>query len=350
MQAIVARLQNNILQPFLEDIDIPHFNDNEVLIKVKKTGICGSDLHLFTGNCFSGVKSFPQIIGHEFSGIIEKKGKNVAGFECGDYIASESVVSCGKCTNCKVVEKNNCNNAELIGFTKPGAFADYICIDYRYIHKINSFINKFGEEKGLVLGALLEPLGCAYKAIFLINRKNDFDKKNFIVLGAGPIGLSAVWLLSTLTTANIYLVDEVQDRLNLAKNMHCKLIKTHISEDFFSSSILPKSDFIFETSGIPLNLNTTVPKVLNSNSAMIYISRNAVNLNVSMDTFVSNDFTLVGSRGHRGAFSHLINIILNQNIDSLLNIVEKKQLSLFELPKVLKDKKNFIKGKIIVSI
>lgn len=350
MQAVVVKCQNNVLKPFLEDTDIPVFYDNEVLIKVKKTGICGSDLHLFTKKGFSGAKSFPQIIGHEFSGIIEKKGKNVAGLECGDYIASESVVSCGKCGNCKIIEKNNCNNAELIGFTKPGAFAEYICIDYRHVHKINSLINNFGEEKGLILGALLEPLGCAYKAIFLINQNHNFDNKNFIVLGAGPIGLGAVWLLSSLTTANVYLVDEVQDRLNLAKNMRCKLVKAHISEDFFSSTVIPNADFIFETSGVSLNLNNIVPKFLNTNSTMIYVSRNAVNLNVSMDTFVSNDFTLVGSRGHRGAFPYLIKLMLNQNVDSLLNIVEKKQISLSELPEAIRNKRNFIKGKIIVNI
>lgn len=350
MQAVVVRLQNNILQPFLEDIDVPHVNNNEVLIKIKKTGICGSDIHLFTENKFSGKKTFPQIIGHEFSGIIEEKGENVTGLACGDYVASESVVSCGKCKNCEIIEKNNCNNAELIGFTRHGAFAEYVCIDYRHVHKINSFIKKFGEEKGLILGALLEPLGCAYKAIFLINKMHDFDKKNFVVLGAGPIGLGAAWLLSTLTTANVYLVDEVQTRLNLARNMRCILINAHISDEFFSSGIIPKSDFIFETSGIKLNLNNIVPVFLNSNSVMIYVSRNAVNLNVLMDTFVSNDFTLIGSRGHRGAFPDLINLMLKQNVDSLLTIVERKQISLSELVEVIKDKNNLIKGKIIVNI
>lgn len=350
MQALVVRKKNGKCIPFIENVNIPECKDNEVLIKVKKVGICGSDFHLFNQRVFSGAQNFPQIIGHEFSGIIVKMGNAVRGFNINDTIASESVVTCGNCRKCSIIEHLNCGNADLIGFTKPGAFAQYVCIDYRHIHKINKLISKYGREKGLVLGSLLEPLGCAYKAIFLVNKNHNFNTRNFLIWGAGPIGLGATWLLTTMTKANVFLIDENKNRLELAKRMNCKTINAHISEDFLKSSILPRIDFLFETSGTSMNLDNLVPNNFNSNATVIYVSRNAIKLNVSMDTFVSNDFCLIGSRGHRGSFPHLINLILNNNIESLLDIVEPNEVSLYDLPKTLLNPDNLSKGKIIVNI
>ena len=350
MQALVVSFENGNLKPNLENLIPPICKDNEVLIEVSKTGICGSDFHLFSKKGFSGAQTFPQIIGHEFSGRIVHMGNCVTGFCIGDYVASESVVTCGKCKECNILNEYNCNNADLIGFTKPGAFAEYICIDFHHVHTINSLIEKYGKEKGLLLGTILEPLGCAFKSIFLVNKNHDFDNKNFIIFGAGPIGLGAVWLLSTMTSANIFLVDEVASRLERARNMRCKTICEHISEEFINSGKLPKADFLFETSGVSVDLDCIVPALFNSNATMIYIARNGVKIRASMDTFVSNDFTLIGSRGHRKSFPSLIKIMLNVKIDNLLDIVESKQISLNDLPQVLVDSENLYKGKIIVNI
>lgn len=350
MQALVIRNENGKCVPYLENVDVPECKENEVLIEVQKVGICGSDFHLFTPRGFSGAQSFPQIIGHEFSGTVVKTGNSVSGFCAGDVIASESVVTCGKCSDCSIINRMNCGNAELIGFTKPGAYAQYICIDYRHIHKIDKLISRFGTEKGFLLGSLLEPLGCAYKAIFLVNKNHDFKNKNFVIWGAGPIGLGAAWLLSTITEANVFLIDENKQRLTLAKNMNCKTINAHISDEFLNSGILPKIDFLFETSGALLDFDRLVPFYFNSDATMIYISRNAVKFNVSMDTFVSNDFCLIGSRGHRGAFPKLIDFMVNNDVENLLDIVEPEEVALSDLPEILVNSENFSKGKIIVNL
>ncbi len=350
MQALVVRNEKGKCVPYLENVDIPKCNENEVLIEVEKVGICGSDFHLFTPGGFSGAQNFPQIIGHEFSGTVVEIGKAVQGFCVGDVIASESVVTCGKCENCSIINQLNCGNAELIGFTKSGAYAQYVSIDYRHIHKIDKLIFKFGLEKGLLLGSLLEPLGCAYKAIFLVNKNHEFKNKNFVIWGAGSIGLGASWLLTTITEADVFLIDENKERLALAKNMKCKVINAHISEEFFNSGILPKIDFLFETSGVPLDFDRIVPLCFNSDATVIYISRNAVRLNVSMDTFVSNDFCLVGSRGHRGSFSQIIDLMVNNNVANLLDIVEPVEVTLSDLPEVLVNSESFSKGKIIVNL
>lgn len=351
MKAIVVREENNKLVCKLEECPVPVCNNTEVLIKIIKTGICGSDFHLFTKNAFSGAKKFPQIIGHEFTGQIVEMGCDVKGFNKFDYIASESVVSCGKCKNCTIIENLNCKNAELIGFTKPGAFAEYICMDYRHIHSIDKLISKYGIEKGINYGTILEPLGCSYKALFLVNKNHDFDNKKIAIFGAGPIGLGAAWILSQKTKGNIFLFDSDENRLNLAKNINCKRINTTLSDSYFENNKeIGPFDFCIECSGVQLDFNKLINNFFNSDSTFIYIARNNQKQLFAFDDIVSNDFTIIGSRGHRGAFNPLIDLICTKDTSGLDLLITNTNFHLNDVPSIVTNPKYSTEGKIIVSI
>lgn len=351
MKAIFVREKEEQITCNLEECEIPSFNSTEVLIKVIKTGICGSDFHLFSKNKFSGAKKFPQIIGHEFTGQIIDFGDKVTGFNKGDYIASESVVSCGKCENCNIIENLNCKNADLVGFTKPGAFAEYICMDYRHIHSINALIKKYGFTEGLKYGTVLEPLGCSYKALFLVNKNHNFDNKKVAIFGAGPIGLGAAWILSQKTKADIYLFDSAEYRLNLAEKINCKKIQVNLTDDYFEKeNSFGTFDFCLECSGAKLDYNKLINSFFNSDATFIYIARNNHKQLFSFDDIVSNDFTVIGSRGHRGAFSPLINLLCEKDTSGLDLLIHDSDFHLQDVPSIVTNPEYSKQGKIIISI
>lgn len=158
------------------DAPIPKIKSNEVLLKVKSVGLCGTDLHIYGGGMNLPT---PLTMGHEFSGLIAAVGVAVKNFKKGDRVVGEHVISCGKCYDCLLGKPNLCAQAKVIGLHLPGALAEYIAIPANLIYKIPSALS-FEEA------ALIEPLSIAYYAV----KKAGFILgKKVAVIGQGPIGL-----------------------------------------------------------------------------------------------------------------------------------------------------------------
>ena len=167
------------------DIPVPEVGADEVLIKVKASSICGSDLGIYKYTSAYSKMTLPVVMGHEFSGEIVEAGKKVSSFHVGDRVLSESVKACGVCRFCKEGRSNLCEESTLFGIHTAGGFAEYISVPYKLLHKVPD--NMTYED-----AALVEPLSNAFHFVRDITpfRINDF----VVVQGCGPIGLYSAQL------------------------------------------------------------------------------------------------------------------------------------------------------------
>lgn len=182
----------------------PQIQDNEILMKVKKVGICGTDLHIYNG----GMKvPSPLILGHEFVGDVVRAGKDVANIQVGDRAVAEHVVGCRECSHCLKGEKNLCKVPTIIGINRPGALAEFISIPAELVFKIPA-------ELSYDEGVLVEPLSIAVYAV----RKADVDVGDRVaVVGQGPIGL-LVDFVAKASGGTVSGFDKHDNRLAYAKN------------------------------------------------------------------------------------------------------------------------------------
>lgn len=219
----------------INDINIPKPKSDEVLVKVKATAICGSDLHLyFWDEQAKRWKSpLPMIIGHEFSGEVIEVGKDVHFLDVGDKIAAESHIPCGKCYLCKTGRMHICQNMLIYGIqTSQGSFAEYTTLPGSIAYKLPDNISY--EE-----GALFEPFGVAMHAI---ERAQILPGDTVVVLGGGPIGLFCLQL-ARISGAAPLIISEVQDtRLKMAKNFNVADVVINANKENVVKRVLEITD------------------------------------------------------------------------------------------------------------
>jgi threonine 3-dehydrogenase len=194
----------------LEEVEIPELGPEDVLVKVKATALCGTDLHIYEWSTWAqnaGIEP-PLIMGHEFSGEIVEVGDAVVDLIPGDYVAGETHIPCGKCYQCKNGQQHICGNLTLYGVHTNGCFAEYTKIPSICARKIPSSISP-------EIGAVLEPLGTALRTSLEIK----VSGKNVAVIGCGPIGLFVVACSRAMGAANIIATDVVNERLQLSEKV-----------------------------------------------------------------------------------------------------------------------------------
>ena len=206
----------------LEEVEIPTLGPEDVLVKVKATALCGTDLHIYEWSTWAqnaGIEP-PLIMGHEFSGEIVDVGDAVVDLSPGDYIAGETHIPCGKCYQCKNGLQHICGNLRIYGVHTNGCFGEYTKIPAICAHKIPSSISP-------EMGAVLEPLGTALRTSLGIK----VSGKNVAVLGCGPIGLFAVASSRAMGAATIIATEIVNERLQLSKEVGADVSLNPTKED-----------------------------------------------------------------------------------------------------------------------
>ncbi|MDJ0910903.1 MAG: L-threonine 3-dehydrogenase [Woeseiaceae bacterium] len=207
MRALVkAKAERGI---WMEDIPKPQIGHNDVLIKINKTAICGTDIHIFKWDDWaSNTIPVPMAVGHEFSGEIVECGIEVKGFEPGDRVSAEGHVTCGVCRNCRAGRRHLCRNAVGIGVNRPGAFAEYISVPAFNVFKLPDAITDD-------MAAILDPLGNATHTALSF----DLVGEDVLITGAGPIGVMAVAIARYAGARHIVITDVNDYRLGLAEKM-----------------------------------------------------------------------------------------------------------------------------------
>jgi L-iditol 2-dehydrogenase len=200
----------------IEERPEPDIGDGDILIKVKACAICGTDLRIFK----SGHHSLkpPQIIGHEISGIIEKKGRDVSDFKLGERVAVDPIVSCGSCYYCKRGMTNLCSTfkktTEAFGYYYPGGFAEYMAIPEKAIKRGN--LIRIPDSISFEEAAIAEPMGCALNGE-LLSQTGAGD--TVLIIGAGPIGVMHASLARVLGATNIVISEISDNRLKMAEDI-----------------------------------------------------------------------------------------------------------------------------------
>jgi len=208
-----AALLTGIKQIEIRQVPDPKIiHDTDVLVKIKTVGVCGSDIHYFSsGKIGTQIVQFPFIVGHEAAGIVEKTGKKVKRVKAGQRIAIDPALSCGCCDQCKAGRENTCRKLLFLGNPKQmaGCLSEYIVLDEQCCYPI---------EKKMTFdrAALSEPLAIG---VYAVKRSMLSAQANVAVLGAGPIGMSVLYVLRTNKVGNIYITDKVEERLQYSKKL-----------------------------------------------------------------------------------------------------------------------------------
>ena len=194
---------------WLETTQKPKIGHNDVLIRVNRTAICGTDIHIYQWDDWaSNTIPVPMAVGHEFSGEIVETGIEVKGYEIGDRVSAEGHVTCGVCRNCRAGRRHLCRSAVGIGVNRPGAFAEYIAVPAFNIFKLPDVITDD-------MAAILDPFGNATHTALSF----DLVGEDVLITGAGPIGIMAVAIARFAGARHIVITDVNDYRLGLAKKM-----------------------------------------------------------------------------------------------------------------------------------
>ena len=194
---------------WMDDVPVPEIGINDVLIKIKKTSICGTDVHIYNWDEWAQktIKT-PMVIGHEFVGSVEKIGSNVHDLNIGDLVSGEGHIVCGRCRNCLAGRRHLCMNTNGVGVNRDGAFAEYLSIPITNVWHCDPSIP-------LDIISCFDPFGNAVHTALSF----DLVGEDALITGAGPIGIMAVAVAKKAGARHVVITDVNPYRLELARKM-----------------------------------------------------------------------------------------------------------------------------------
>jgi threonine 3-dehydrogenase len=207
MKALVKRKAEQGL--WMEDVPEPTTGVNDVLIKVDRTGICGTDVHIYEWDAWAKKTiPVPMVVGHEFVGEVVEVGSNVLDFHPGEVVSGEGHVVCGRCRNCLAGRRHLCKDTQGIGVNRTGAFAEYIALPMTNVWHHASDIDRD-------IAAIFDPFGNAVHTALSFPVLGE----DVLITGAGPIGLMAAAVVRHAGARHVVITDVNPWRLNLAKQL-----------------------------------------------------------------------------------------------------------------------------------
>ena len=254
MKALVKKLPEKGL--WLMDVPEPDVTPNGVKIKIHKTAICGTDLHIYNWDEWSQrTIETPRIIGHEYVGEIVEVGKNVTNWKVGELVSGEGHIVCGKCRNCLAGHGHLCRETVGVGVNRDGAFAEYLVIPQENVRRCEPGIP---EE----MYSIFDPFGNAVHTALSFNLTGE----DVLITGAGPIGIMAAAVCKFVGARNVVITDINDARLELARKLGIKHTVNTAKEDLseIMSKILIKEGFDvgLEMSGSEIAFNTMIDNMV----------------------------------------------------------------------------------------
>lgn len=211
MKALVKRHSQPGL--WLEEVPIPEYGINDVLIRVDRTGICGTDLHIYKWDAWAQKTiPVPMVVGHEFVGEIVAVGDNVHDFFPGEIVSGEGHVVCGRCRNCLAGRRHLCKDTQGVGVNRPGAFAEYLVLPMSNVWHHRPDINRD-------VASIFDPFGNAVHTALSF----DLLGEDVLITGAGPIGIMAAAIARHAGARHVVITDVNPFRLELARKMGATL-------------------------------------------------------------------------------------------------------------------------------
>lgn len=289
----------------IEEVPVPVPGPKQVLVKIRSSGICGSDVNSYTGRTYEG--TFPYVPGHEWSGDVAEVGGSVTTLRKGDKVVGETVVGCGICEKCKAgINPNFCRSPTVYGFqTKaPGGFAQYVLRD-------ESNLSKLPDSMSHDQGCLVEPLSVAYHAVWgLAGGVQSTD--TVAIFGAGPVGLFALAVVKG-SRARAISIDPIPLRRELALKLGADEVIDPTKEDA-TQAVLGLTgghgaDLALEASGSD-DARSRVFDIVDTSSRVVLIGQTQMKkVPVEMEKLVVKGLTVKGAQGSPGMFPRTIDFL-----------------------------------------
>jgi L-iditol 2-dehydrogenase len=323
------------------DFPDPVAGDDDVLIRVKACGICGSDVHGFTGK--TGRRIPPLIMGHEAAGIVEGIGRNVSGFKKGDRVCFDSTVYCNKCEACRLGLFNRCDKRQVLGVSVPafkrhGAFAEYVAVP-------SWIVSKIPDELSFVQAALLEPASIGTHAA---NRAPISNNDTVVVIGAGTIGLFILQAARLRGAAKVIAVDINEFRLDLAKKLGAdKLInplKSDLSEAILQETEGKGANVTLEAVGYAKTFADAV-SITRMGGYVVAVGNLEKKAEFDLQQLVAREHTFTGSYASSGEFRDCIELVASGkiNVEPLISKVLPLEEGPDAFDRLLKAEENLLK-------
>jgi threonine 3-dehydrogenase len=240
---------------WLQDTPKPEVGHNDLLIKIRKTAICGTDMHIYNWDEWSqNTIPVPMVVGHEYVGEVVGMGQEVKGFNVGDRVSGEGHITCGHCRNCRAGRVHLCRNTEGVGVNRPGAFAEYLVIP-----AFNAF--KIPDNISDDLASIFDPFGNAVHTALSF----DLVGEDVLITGAGPIGIMAAAVAKHVGARHVVITDINPYRLELAEKMGATravdVSKENLQDVMDELGMSEGFDVGLEMSGVPVAFRDMLDKM-----------------------------------------------------------------------------------------
>ena len=271
-----------------EEFEMPEINEGEVLVKVKATGICGSDIPRVLDH---GAHYYPIVLGHEFSGEVVKIGSNVKAVRIGDRVAGIPLIPCLKCEDCQKGNYSQCKFYSFIGSRTQGSFAQYVKVP-----ELN--VIKFDESVSFEKGAFFEPATVALHGLKCADYHGGED---VAILGGGTIGLFTAQWAKIFGAKRVFVFDIDDERLELAKRLGADVIINTLTPDFKEKAAEFTNNkgfsFVYETAGADITMKLAF-ELAGNKSSVCYIGTPTKDLVFTpklLENMLRKEFKLTGS-------------------------------------------------------
>ena len=324
----------------LMQVDKPTPGPGEVLIKVHKSAICGSDVHIYDWNDWaaSHVKP-PMVIGHEYVGEIAELGEGVTDYKIGERVSGEGHITCGKCRNCRSGNIQWCKDTNSVGVDRNGAFAEYVCIPASNVIRIPTNL-----PEDVV--AMFDAVGNATHTALMFNLIGE----DVIITGAGPIGIIAAGICRYAGARNVIITDVNDYRLDLAKRMGAtatvNISRDSLEEAMKAGGIIEGFDVGLEMSGNGGAFNQMTGAMRNGGKISLLGLGNAP-ITVNMNNIIGKGLTLQGIYGRKMDNWHQMAYMVQGGLD--LSPVITHRFHYTEFEKGFEAMHSGMSGKVILN-
>lgn len=307
----------------VRDLPEPEIAPDEVLIRVRACGICGSDVHIYERDdegymLYPGLIGLPVVTGHEFSGEIVAIGDEVRELRPGDPVCAEEIAWCGSCRACRSGHLNSCERLGELGFTFDGAHAELVRTKAKYCWPIHRLLERLGDEDGYQAGALVEPTSVSYIGMFVQSR-GFLPGAHVGVVGAGPIGLAAVGLARAAGAGSVITFEPSTARRGLAEELGADAAYDPAALEREGRTIADVAhehtggrglDLWVEASGAP-GVIADMTGALADGADVVLLGRGASQATIDPERLIVSGGALCGSIGHAGsgAFGRVIDLM-----------------------------------------
>ena len=295
----------------VEDVPVPEIEPDEVLVRVRACGICGSDVHGMDGS--SGRRIPPIIMGHEASGEIERVGPQVTAWKKGDRVTFDSMVSCGRCWFCNRGETNLCENRRVLGvscgeYRRNGAFAEFVAVPERILYRLP-------ENLSFEQAAMVEAVSIAVHAV---ERTPLPLNSSVVVVGAGMIGLLVVQVLRVAGCGQIIAIDLDADRLKVAQKLGATTVLMADLKDVPAAvrdlTNGRGADASFEVVGLSPTVKTAIDCVRKGGSVTL-VGNLKPQVDLPLQAVVTRELTLIGTCGSAGEYPACLDLITSGKVN-----------------------------------